>query len=202
MKSRSAGFTLVEMLVALFAFSLLTGAAVALIGFSLNSKDALSEVSGDIRDLQVARAIMKADFAQVVLRPVRGEFGEFSRFAFEGGVRPPGESLVAFVRRGRVNPMGAETRSSLQHVEYVLKDRNMVRRTRSRLDLASKTPIQSTPLIGNVDDVTVSFLSNGIWSGQWRAQKNGSISLPDAVAIEVNIAGIGNVRQVFLAQGR
>ena len=202
MKPQSAGFTLVEMLLALFAFSLLAGAAVALLGFSINSKSALSEVSDDIRDLQLARATMKADFAQLVLRPVRDEFGGLSRFAFEGGVRPSDEPMIAFVRRGRVNPLGAEARSSLQHVEYALEDGSLMRRTRARLDLTSKTPVHSTPLISNVDGISVSFLSNGVWANQWRAQRNGSVSLPEAVALEVEISGIGPVRQVFLARGQ
>ncbi len=202
MKSMSAGFTLVEMLVALLAFSLLAAAASALIGASLRGQSALTVASNEIRDLQLARSIMKGDFAQITLRPVRGVYGGHGQFAFVGG-KPVGQGpLLAFVRGGWDNPMGAEPRSSLQYVEYEVDKDTLIRRVRARLDPTSDTPVSSMALLKGVEELSVSFLSGGVWSDQWRSQREGNMVLPDAVAVDAEIVGLGRVRQVFLAPGR
>jgi len=202
MKSKSAGFTLVEMLVALLAFSLLAAAATALIGASLRNQDTLAAASRDIQDLQLARSKMKADFAQIVLRPVRDAYGGRNQFAFVGGSPAQKGPVLAFVRGGWINPMGAETRSSLQYVEYEVEKNTLIRRTRARLDSTSDTPVQSMSLLKGVETLSVSFLSGGVWSDQWRSQREGNTLLPDAVAVDAEVAGLGRVRQVFLAPGR
>ena len=202
MKSMSAGFTLVEMLVALLTFSLLAAAATALIGASLRNQDTLAAASRDIQDLQLARSIMKADFAQIALRSVRDAYGGRGQFSFVGGKPAAQGPLLAFVRGGWVNPMGAEARSSLQYVEYEVEKDTLVRRVRARLDSTSDTPVQSIELLKGVETLSVSFLSGGVWSDQWRSRREGNTLMPDAVAVEAEVAGLGRVRQVFLASGR
>lgn len=202
MKTASAGFTLVEMLVALFVFSLLAGAGAGLIGFSLNSKDALGAASNEIQNIQVARATMKADLGQIALRPVRDAYGGRGPFAFEGGRPLTQVPLLAFVRGGRENPMGSEVRSSLQYVEYTLEGGVLVRRARAHLDATPDTPIHSRPLLDDIEEISVSFFSGGVWSDRWRAQRTGGVVLPDAIALDAEITGLGRVRQVFLTPGQ
>ena len=55
------GFTLVEMLMALLAFALLSSAAMALLDLTLRNKESFDRASAALQDLQVTRALMKAD---------------------------------------------------------------------------------------------------------------------------------------------
>jgi len=191
------GFTLVEMLVALLTFSIVSAAAVSLLNLTLRNKDIFDRSSAAIQEMQVARAIMKADFAQVSPRHVRDAFGGRPQSSFGKG--NDGRVLLSIVRRGWDNPQGAEARSSLQYVEYALEDGALVRRARPYLDAAPNTPLAAHTLIAHVAGAQVAFLSAGKWSDQWRPV--GTVGeLPNAVAITLSVEGLGDVRQAFLTR--
>ena len=191
------GFTLVEMLMALLAFALLSSAAMALLDLTLRNKESFDRASAALQDLQVTRALMKADFAQATARPVRGAFGGAAASSFSAG--SDGTVILALVRRGWENPGGNEARSSLQYVEYVFEGGALVRRARPYLDAAPTTPPQSRKLLA-VSEAKLMFLAAGKWQPQWRPVLEDS-DLPDAVAITLNIEGLGEIRQAFLTGG-
>lgn len=195
------GFTLAEMLVALFAFGLISSAATAVLTFSIRAKDALSEADARLRDLQMARTLMRADFAQLALRPVRDPFGVSQGVSFAGGRDAPGGALVAMVRRGWENPNGEEGRASLQYIEYRLEDGALIRAARPRLDATEDTPVTERRLIEGVEAVSVEFLQGQQWSDRWVALGSGGPGTPAAIAFEFRLAEYGEIRQIFLAPG-
>lgn len=196
---RSRGFTLVEMLVAMVAFSLVAAAAAGILNLSLRNASAFEETDGATRQLQIARTIMRADFAQIARRPVRDTYGAAIPAVFVGGAGEAGDPMLRFVRHGWDNPDGAEERSSLQYIEYAVEGGALVRRTRPYLDPTPDTPVTATTLISDVRGVTVSFLSRGQWSDKWLAA-NVQGALPDAVALEMKVAAAGGLRQAFLVE--
>jgi general secretion pathway protein J len=191
------GFTLVEMLVALVAFAILSAAAVAMLNLTLRNKEIFDQTTASLQDIQMARAIMKADFAQVAARPVREAHGGSPRSSFAKG--SDRRVLISFVRRGWDNPGGAEARISLQFVEYALEDGGLVRRARPYLDAAPSTTITARKLLGGVEAGKVAFLSGGKWAEQWRPVNEDS-ELPNAVAITLTMEGMGDIRQAFLTR--
>jgi general secretion pathway protein J len=193
----SRGFTLVEMLVALLAFSLLSAAAVALLNLTLRNKEAFDQSTASIQELQATRALMRADFSQIAVRPVRDAFGGRPQSSFAKG--SDGKVLLSFVRRGWDNPNGAEARSSLQYVEYVLVEKVLVRRTRAYLDPNPDTPVMTRAMLSGVEDVAVSFLADGKWSEQWRPVGE-TRDLPNAVGVTLDLADFGEIRQTFLTR--
>lgn len=195
MKSR--GFTLVEMLVALLAFSLLSAAAVALLNITLRNKEVFDQSTAAIQELQASRALMKADFSQIAVRPVRDAFGGRAQSSFAKG--SDSKVLLSFVRRGWDNPDGAEARSSLQYVEYALEDKVLVRRARAYLDATPGTPVMARAMLSGVEGVAVSFLADGKWTEQWRPVRE-TRDVPNAVAVTLDLAGLGEVRQTFLTR--
>jgi len=196
MNIQSRGFTLVEMLVALVVFGLLTAAAMALLGQSLRQKDAFAQSTGVIQELQMARALMRGDFAQLAARPVRDAYGAPGRESFRGE-NTAAQPVLAFVRHGWDNAMGAEARSSLQYVEYVLEGKALVRRTRPYLDPTPDTPVSATTVLSGVETVAVSFLAAGKWSDTWITPPGGA-AFPDAIAVTAAVPGLGDIRQAFL----
>ncbi len=191
----SRGFTLVEMLVALLAFSLLSAAAVALLNLTLRNGESFAQSTSAIQELQTTRALMKADFSQIAVRPVRDALGGRAQSSFAKG--RDGKVLLSFVRRGWDNPDGAESRSSLQYVEYALVEKVLVRRARVYLDANPGTPIMTRAMLSGVEDVAVSFLDDGKWSEQWRPVSE-TRDLPNAVGLTLELADLGEVRQDFL----
>jgi len=189
------GFTLVEMLVALFIFALIGAAGVAVIRFTADNQEVVRGRSERVAQLQRARAILKADLSQAAARRTRAADGSANAATFTGGQPTEAAPFLTLVRRGRSNPDGA-ARSSLQYVEYSLTGGKLERRMRSALDGAMLGPPQV--LIDQVSGGTAAFLSQGLWTPTFRG---GERRLPQAARLELDIAGVGKVSQVFLVSG-
>ncbi|PVM77575.1 type II secretion system minor pseudopilin GspJ [Caulobacter radicis] len=191
------GFTLVEMLVAVLIFALISAAGVAVMGSTLANQSAVRVTVDRHAELQRARAILKADLSQAAARRTRGEDGRPALTAFAGG--DPwggGGPLLAFVRRGWENPDG-DPRASLQYVEYALVEGRLERRARPALDGARLGPPQV--LLTDIAGVQPVFLFNGAWTPTWKG--NPQSDLPTAVRLDMTLADLGRVDQMFLTSG-
>lgn len=203
MTARSdSGFTLVEVMVALFAMSLLTASGVALMSTTLTAKDEISERTTLLREIDLARATMKADIGQLARRPARDPYGMTGNVFFQGGAMADGagDRLLAFTRRGWDNPGGLERRSSLQYVEYALEEGALIRRARVRPDAAPATPERARVLLEGVSDAEIAFLRGDQWSDEWIGAYGGkgASELPQVIRLTLTIAGVGEVEQLFL----
>ncbi len=196
-KVRAAGFSLIEMMVALFIFSIIAASGITVLSSAIQSKDQMTERQSLVDALVLARAIMKADFVQIANRPVRLDRNRGDAVGFTGGDVGESEPVLLFVRRGWLNPGHVEPRSSLQTVEYWLEDDMLKRRAYDRVDAVSDTPSRERILLRGVSKFELSFYRNGQWAAQWTA--SGPVrSLPTLIAVDMELAGIGPVRQVFL----
>jgi len=201
MSARQAGFTLIEILMALAVFALLAAAGIALMRTGLDSRAAVAHSTDRVAQLQRARAILRSDFAQLRLRAGRNEGGLRRDWKFLGNARPTsGEPLLAFTRGGWTNPAMAEPRSELAYVELRLEEERLVRRLLLRPDPTRATPAGEEILFDGVKRLRVSYFLRGAWRDEWRVPAAESGTLPEAVAIELDLTGIGRVHQVFLTQ--
>jgi general secretion pathway protein J len=189
--TRRAGFTLVEVLVALAIFAMIASAGVGLLSFAIDNRLAVREASERTAAFQRARALMRADLGQAAARRVRGADGA-PRAAFELG----GESLFAVTRRGWINPGDAQ-RASMQRVDYRLIEGRLERRVRERLDGAR--PAEPQVLLENVQSAQVMAILDGDPIADWRPVQNRP--LPDAVRIDLTLEGYGPVTQLFMLAG-
>jgi general secretion pathway protein J len=197
---RQRGFTLVEMMVALAIFAVISTAGVSVVTYALAESGPLAAASARLNELQLARAVMRGDFGQVAARPVRSSYGTHTGEGFKGGFGIGDGAVFAFVRRGWDNPGSAEPRSSLQYVAYYFEDGNLRRVTRPLLDATNETPEESATILSGVNNLRISFFRDGQWSEQWIAIGGGTF-LPSVIAIDAEIEGIGPVRQLFLTPG-
>ncbi len=131
---RQAGFTLVEVLISLFIFALISVGTMMALTQSLEGKDRLRNSVAEINELNAARAIIRADITRLTLRPMRDELGGIMPYV----LTTDGNALLTFTRRGVENPGGLEARGDLQRVEYHFENGNLIRRT-----LAHENPAQS-----------------------------------------------------------
>lgn len=110
---RTAGFTLVEVMIALLIFGMIAAAGVAMLSFSIRAQGTAGARLDDIGAVQRLASILGADLAQAVDRPARDERGVLLP-AFVGTA-----TTLRLVRGGWGNIDDAP-RASLQKVEYRL----------------------------------------------------------------------------------
>src|SRR3546814_4468799 len=81
---KAPGFTLVEMLVALLIFAMLSAVGVTVMAYAAGNQGVVKARMDRLGELQSARSLLKADLAQAAVRRVRGRDGNPARNAFIG----------------------------------------------------------------------------------------------------------------------
>ena len=191
--SDERGFTLVELLVSLFIFALLSAAGVALLSFSVRAQEVAEIELGKIADLRRAGALLSGDLAQAAARPWRDENGE-SRPAFSGAGGDREGPILAFVRRGAEN-LEAVPRPSAQRVEYRLAAGRLERRSWTMIDGAP--PRAESAMLTGVRRIRLRYRDR---SGEWRDRWDPTAltDLPKAVEMVVDTGEAGATRLLFL----
>ncbi|MCD7098948.1 type II secretion system minor pseudopilin GspJ [Stenotrophomonas sp. MMGLT7] len=187
------GFTLIEVLIAMAVFALLSAAAVGILAWTADQQGAVRARMERLGELQRAHALLKADLAQAALRRTRRSDGRAERSAFLAA--PPDDMrgpLFGFVRRGWEN-VDAAPRASLQYVEYRVADGRLERSSRAALDGAPAEAPQV--VLEGVGSAKAYYYARGFWSDGWGG---GLDALPQAVRLELQLRDFGRVRQVFL----
>jgi general secretion pathway protein J len=195
----SAGFTLVEVLVTLLVFAMLSLAGTAILGQSLTAKEQAGDVNQAIKDLQITNALMKADFAQMVSRTARDSYGV--RMPASVAAVTTGQPVIQLVRDGWENPGGLQPRSSLQRVAYFLDDGDLIRRAYPFVDGVAEADAYDQVIMRGVSDFRLTYLINGQWQAAWAAAASSSAFVPEAVAVEFTTQNFGGLRQLFLTSG-
>ena len=98
-RQRSAAFTLIEVLVALAIFAILTVMAYQVLGASLSNADLLGQRMDRLRAVQQSMNMLGRDLTQAVPRPVRDPFDNSIRPALS--VQPGTEFALEVTRNGR-----------------------------------------------------------------------------------------------------
>jgi general secretion pathway protein J len=190
------GFTLLEMLVALFIFGLVSAAGVGVLRFSMDNQELVRVRIERLAELESARALLKADLLQAVARRVRDAHGRPNDFVFAGNQQSGGGPLLALTRRGLDNPDG-DPRPSLQYIEYRLADGVLERVARPALDGGEVLPARR--LLAGVRTASLQFL----WRGQWleALPRGAHVELPQAVRLDLELQDYGAVSQLLLVTG-
>ncbi|MCF7222621.1 type II secretion system minor pseudopilin GspJ [Marilutibacter chinensis] len=188
------GFTLVEMLVALLVFGMISAAGVAVMAYAADNQDVVRARMDRLGEFQRARGLLRTDLGQAALRRVRNGDGSPARRAFVAG-QPGHAPLLGFVRRGWTNPDG-DPRASLQYVEYRLADGRLERSSRALLDgvVAGEPQL----LLSGIRTASIRYRYRGQWISGW---PGGAGDLPEAIELDIDIDDLGRIRQIFLLPG-
>jgi general secretion pathway protein J len=183
------GFTLVEMMIALAIFGMLTAAGVTLLSLTARTQEASDRLLADLGELRRTGALLAADLGQAAPRLHRDRDGRPQQaFAGGGGDAP---MLLAFVRRGWDAGEGA----GLQRVGYRLRDGRLERLSFARID-GGGTPVAVT-LVDGVSALRLRYRDDeGDWRDRW--DPTDPSRLPAAVELVTTSEPHGTVRQLFL----
>lgn len=194
---RGAGFTLIELIVVLGIFAVLSVMAYGGLNSVLDTRRAVERSLERTVALQKAYLRLRDDFQQVRDRPARDGFGDPkpALLTFDDGT-------LEFTRAGWRNPLG-QPRPSLQRVAYRLDEekRQLLRLHWIVLDRAPDSEPVETALLDDVERVDWRFLDDRQeWYGAWPptiAAPGAKVPLPHAVELVVTTRDVGELRFLF-----
>lgn len=191
-KANERGFTMVEMLVALAIFSMISVAGVALLQSAASSQLVVKERLSDLSETARAIAVMESDLAQAIARPVRTNATTTTPAFSANGLGVAGQ-IFALTRAGQAN-LDDAPKPELQHVAYALENGALKRISWSMLDGGKAQP---TILLKDVASVTARFRdAEGNWRSDWDASD--PLALPRALELELTQNRAAPVRLLFL----
>lgn len=195
MQRMGAGFTLLELLVALAVFAIMGAAAYSGLDSVLQTRAAIAAESDRLSELQMAFALLERDIEQAVARPIRDDFGQ-QQAALIGD--STGSVLLRFTRAGWDNPL-RQARANLQRLDYRLEDSQLSRGFWGSLDRGDASAMQSTVLLRDVDTVRMRFLDDADrWQTDWPVRGDTPlVLLPRAVEVTLVLADWGEVTRLF-----
>lgn len=198
MKSTIRGFTLIEVMVAMFLLAIIGTAGFTMLQQITGARSKIETQSDRITELQRTFYWLTEDISQIIDRPVRSAVDSILP-AFQYNVQ--GSSLMDFTRAGWANPAAdiLPARSSLQRVSYMLEDDRLLRSYWYHLDSLEETPTKRRQLLTGVENLTVRFMDpEGSWQDQWPPLNvEEDPGLPRALEFTFILTDFGPVVRVF-----
>jgi general secretion pathway protein J len=197
-QSRQRGFTLLEVLIAIAIFSVISMASFSIFETVLNSDTVSKERTDRINELQRGFLIIERDMLQIARRSVRfnGEAPLAGFLHTDNESYSSSEQAIAFVRHGWTNPGLLLPRSDMQSVAYQLNDTVLERVHFNFVDAVLGEEPKVRSLISQVEKLDFEFYDGKKW--QKTLAEN---TLPIAIAIELDTTDYGIIRRQFLVAG-
>jgi general secretion pathway protein J len=198
--SKAAGFTLLEVLIAIAVFAVFSTMAYGGLIRLLDSRDRVESERAFWRGTALAFVRIQQDLAAAVNRPVRDNAGT-QVWAFRGqpvDARALGEPSVELTRAGVM--LTTATSSDLQRVAYRFEEGKLLRISWPVLDRAPQTKPIATPMLQNVEDFQVRFNNGDTWLDSWPPLPGSTPGppLPAAVEMKITLKGRGSYTRTFL----
>lgn len=198
---RQNGFTLLELLVALTVFALLSAMVYGGQMAVIKAKEATERQAGQLKRLQTAMLMFERDIGQLVLRAVRDDFGDSQPPMVSADM---GDYLLSLTRAGWENPLN-QPRSTLQRVAYGLEDEMLLRYSWAMLDRAQGSEPDKVVLLEQVRAFKLRFLDqNHEWQEQWPARSADNaalLAMPLAVELTLELDEWGSFRRLIPTAG-
>ncbi|MCL2916170.1 type II secretion system minor pseudopilin GspJ [Shewanella corallii] len=191
----SRGFTLLEMLIAIAIFAMLGVTANAVLQTVMRNDQVTQDFSLRLKGMQQGFGAISRDLAQMVARSPRLLEGGRSNTIFQAGpnLLDSQSEGISFYRLGWLNPEGILPRGSIQAVAYVHVEDRLERWYYPYPDPELGAEPEKTVLMDKVLEVKYAFFLND----SWEKTADGSV-MPKAIAMEVELDGLGVVTRKFL----
>ena len=194
---KSRGFTLIEILVSVAIFGLISIAAYTVLDSGMRTKQQSELRLSHLSELQRLFFNLSQDVAYLTQRRSRNDLGDIEPIIL-GESDLSGETFkLAFNRTNWRNP-AAFPRSTMQHVQYHLEEQGIYRSHRVYLDMAPNSPEIKRLLASQIEAVRLEFKSpDGQWSDGWGQFTEMQDKLPRAMRIRVTSAILGEVERYY-----
>lgn len=195
--SLQRGFTLLELLVALSIFSILSVMAYGGLQSVITTKNSTQQAADRIAEIQLVMMRISNDLRQTVSRKIRDEYGDFL-YAMQSSKN--GDETMAWTRAGYRNPAHLK-RSHMQRVAYKLEQQKLIRVTWPVLDRAQDTEALESEVLSNIESIEWRFLNNeNEWVSAWpeEGDKAELYPLPKATEFTLELQDWGKIRRLIL----
>ncbi len=193
------GFTLIEVLVSLAIFAVLSAFAYAALSQTLDSVSFLNDRMDRLQAIQRAVRLLSEDLQQLAPRPIRDELGD--------GIGPALDTdfqtgfAMELTHGGWNNPI-VLPRSTLQRSAYRIEDDALVRYHWNVLDRTLANEPLSVTLLDGVESIQFRFMqADGEWTEQWPPTNSpgilGARQRPRAVELILALQAEGEIRRLL-----
>lgn len=187
MYRNSRAFTLVELLVALAIFAILSGFAYRSLDAMLQNREALQKESRKWRDVAVFVSRLERDLAAVLDRGARAASGvDLAPMSSSIEVATARDGL-AFTRSGA--PLYENALAAPQRIAYRLNGARIERLAWGAVDAAPRAEPVAVTVLADVQGLAFRFMTpRGEWRASWGLP--GSVeAVPAAVEVTLQLAG-------------
>ena len=167
MKLRHRGFTLLELLVAMFIAAIMFAIGYGAINQAVNNHSGIKDQQDRLAEVQTAVRVMEQDFVQLQPRPVRQTVGDGWLPSLLGNADPTAQPMVQLSRGGWNNPTGVQ-RPGLQRVAYFFEKNVLRREYWTVMDATLQNTTIKRDLLTHVKAVTFRYMDvSRQWQTQW-----------------------------------
>lgn len=198
MKHLAKGFTLIEVLLAIAIFAIISLASFSLLDGVIRTKEGIEDKQKGLEQLQRVWLLMERDFLQLSRRSIRID-GERPQVKFVYNDISPfvgRETQISFVRYGWTNPGMALPRSEMQSVAYLIEEETLKRLHFNFVDSVVDQEPKERELLSDVEEMTLRYYYGDDWKeelpeGQW----------PQAIEVTIKTKSFGDLVRKFLLPG-
>lgn len=202
--AHQSGFTLLELLVALAIFALLSVMAYAGLSTVLNANQILDSNMQRLSEVQRSVTLLSRDIRQTINRAIRDTYGD-SRQPLIGTTTfdTLGTPAIELTRIGYANPLGTK-RSFLQRVAYRVEEDTLYRDSWRVLDQAQDSEADSLAICNEVESLAFRYLDQeDKWHEQWPPTdpEFQGAALPKAIEVSLELTDWGKVIRLLPLAG-
>ncbi|MBL8226172.1 MAG: type II secretion system minor pseudopilin GspJ [Chromatiales bacterium] len=197
-RRRHAGFTLLELLVAMAIFAVIGAMALGGLNAVVDQGGIAGVQMARLAELQRAMRVLTADLGGIQPRFVRDELGTAGELPLVTDGR--GEFLLRLTRGGWSNPSRAPYRGTLQRLQYRLQDDVLIREYWTVTDRVLGEKPRQEELLTGVERLELSYLDQGReWVTQWPPPSRsapGNGERPRAIRLKLTLEDFGVIERV------
>lgn len=197
------GFTLLELLVAVAIFAVLSAMAYGGLRNVIDNSQQTEAAMQRLQQVQLAMLKISRDLTQLSPRNIRDEYGNTSNYIV---TNQSGDVFIEFTRGGRRNP-AEMLRSHLQRVAYKLEENTLSRLHWPHLDRTQEMQPYESVLLEEVESASVRFLDkDNEWHDEWpplnaTGQLDGNTAVLSAIEFTVTLQDWGELVRLFMVSG-
>jgi len=200
----SRGFTLLELLVAMFIAAIIFAMGYGAVNQAVKAREGLQQHQAALLELQTTMRVMEQDFVQLAPRKIRQPVGEGFLPALQS--LPDTQPVVSLTHGGWANPAGLQ-RPALQRVAYYFEKGTLRREYWTVLDPPQSSTTVKRDLMTHLKSVILRYMDSGrMWQTQWppltnTAGINQSRDRPIAVEITLETEDWGKLVRIIELAG-
>ncbi len=200
----ASGFTLLELLVALAIFALLSVMAYAGLSTILTTNQVLESNMERLTEVQRSITFLSRDIRETVNRAIRDIYGDQKQPLIGASEFDTlGTPIIELTHTGYANPLGIK-RSFLQRVAYRIEDETLYRNSWRVLDQAQDSQADALAICHDVETLKLRYLDeSNNWHEQWPPidpEYQGPV-LPKAIELSLTLTDWGKIVRLLPLAG-